>query len=134
MDVEQIFRKIARNKHREQSREAAIKKHEELVKKYWEAVKVNRSTLERRAFAGMRPRATSDPLGDVKAAIRGDDPQAIKQAACNAYDQGHLVAVRLAGEFDQDIKELVDFLETFGELQSPPVRIFISLALAPPGA
>jgi hypothetical protein len=133
MDAEKIFRKIARNKHREQSREAAIKKHEELVKKYWEAVKANRSTLERRAFAGMRPRATSDPLGDVKRAIRGDDTGELKQAAFNAYRQNHLVAVKLASEFDQDLRDLIDHLETFGELQSPPIRIFIDLALAPPG-
>jgi len=133
MDVERIFRKIARNKHKKQPLDQAIKKHDELVRDYQDAVRTHRRTLERAAFVSVLPRATSDPMGDVRAAIRGDDPQAIKQAACNAYDQGHLVAVRLAGEFDQDIKELVDFLETFGELQTPPMRIFIDLALAPPG-
>jgi len=132
MDVEKLFRRIARNKHKALPYDVKIKKHRDYVTQYQKAIKARKKALEGEAFLGMDPVACEDPLGEIKAAIKTAHTQAIKQAAYNAYAIEFYSAVRIAAEFDQEILELVEFLETFGELQSPPMRIFIDLALSDP--
>jgi hypothetical protein len=132
MDVEKLFRRIARNKHKALPYDEKIKKHRDYVTQYKKAIKARKKALERAAFLGLDPVACEDPLGEIKAAIKTASPQVIRQAACNAYTVGHYSSVKIAAEFDQDIRNLIEFLETFDELQSPPMRIFIDLALSDP--
>ena len=132
MDVEKLFRQIARNKQKALPYDVKIKTHRDYVTQYQKAIKTRKKVLEREAFQGLDPMTCEDPLGEIKAAIKTASPQAIRQAACNAYAIGFYSAVRIAAEFDQAIRNLIEFLETFDELQSPPMRIFIDLALSDP--
>lgn len=125
-----LFEKIARNKRLGGTEAPA--KHKQLVDKLNDRLGDRRQALERAAFGDLKPEPTQNPLGAVKWAIRANDPQAIKQAALNAYEVKHFTAVRLAGEFDQDIGALVDFMMTFGELATLNQQVFIRAALADP--
>lgn len=132
MDVEIYFRRIARNKHKNLPYDEKIKRHRELVEKFKAAIGNRKKVLESKAFGEFDPGSCEDPLGEIKAAIKTADPQAIKQAACTAYATRHFSAVRIAAEFDDDINNLVDFLMTYGELQIAPIKIFVDLVLADP--
>lgn len=130
--IEALFEKIALNKSR--GGPGALSKHKELADRLNNAIGERREALERAAFGELQPSQTQDPLGSVRYAIRVKDPEAIKQAALNAYVNKHFTAFRLAGEFDAEIAPLVDFLYTFGELASLNQRVFIRAAMAdPPG-
>jgi hypothetical protein len=131
-DPEIVFRKIARNKAANIPPFEKLENHRRLVGQLQEAIEARRLELETAAFGGLTVANIPDPFDAVRLAIRENDPQGIKLAALAGYKNGHHNAVRLAGEFDQDIAALLDHLRTYGELANLNQKVFMRFALAEP--
>ena len=132
MDPEGVFRKIARNKAANIPPFEKLENHRRLVDQLREVIEAQRLELEAAAFGELPVKDIPDPFEAVRLAIREGDPKAIRAAALAGYKNGHINAVRLAAEFDQDIAALVDHLETYGELMNQNQKVFMRFALAEP--
>ena len=132
MDPETILLKIAKNKAKPQPYIEALANHKQLLAKLKQALANTRKNLEANAFKDTEQVYIINPFEAVRIAIKDHDPQALKQAARSGYDQRSYSALRLAAEIDQDISDLVDFLATYGELQTLNQRVFMRAALSEP--
>jgi hypothetical protein len=136
MEVEsilKIFRSINRNKRREDLEpDEKQERHEQLVEKFHEGVIMLEKRFANRAFEGFEYVPTSETMLEAREAIRDHEIVNLKQAALAAYHQREFTALKLAGQYDDEIGDLVDFLETYGDMASQTKRVFLAMALADP--
>lgn len=132
MDPETLLLKIAKNKAKPQPYTEAIANHKQLLTSLKQALAETRKRLEAKAFKDTEQVELINPFEAVRIAIKDHDHKALKQAARSGYDQRSYSALRLAAEIDQDISDLVDFLATYGELQTLNQRVFMRAALSDP--
>jgi len=131
-ETEDLFRAIARNKAAGLPFNEVVDNHRRLVGQLQDAIEKQRLDLEAAAFGGVTVENIPDPSRAVREAIKANDAQGLKAAALAAYQREIYIAVRLAGEFDQDIAALVDHLRTYGDLANLNQRLFMRFALAEP--
>ena len=136
MEVEsilKIFRSINRNKRREDlDPDEKQERHEQLVARYFLTVQEQEKRLADRAFKGFVADPSLDPMLAVREAIQDHEVASLKAAALTAYELRHFNALKLAGQYDDDIGDLVDFLETYGDMANQTKRVFLAMALADP--
>jgi len=134
-EPEIIFRKIARNKGAALPYNERLKNHQLLIDSLHKAIENQRKHLENVAFAGVfidTLTDINDPFEAVRLAIHDHDYEGIRIAAAAGYKTGRWNAVRLAGEFDRDIENLVEHLKTYGPLANLTQRLFLRFALIAP--
>ena len=132
MDPEKILIKIVKNKAKPQPYIEAVANHKQLLAELKQILAEIRKDLEAKAFEDTEQVFIDHPFEAVRSAIKNNNPQTLKQAARSGYDQKAYSALRLAAEADQDINALVDFLATYGELQTLNQRVFMRAALSDP--
>jgi hypothetical protein len=106
--------------------------HEQLVERYRVEVEKREKELADNAFEGFTFQPIANPTSDILEAVEDRDFVNLKNAALAAYETKNYSALRLASKFDDDIRELVEHLETYGDLADETQKIFLDFALAGP--
>lgn len=135
MTIEQLsdlIAKIVRNRRSGRPYEVRLATHEKLIKKLEETKKKVLKLLEAQAFDDRYYAPCKDPVSTVQEGIKNYDSHQIKQGAYYGYKTGNYTALRLAAQFDLEMWDLLDYLETFGPMAGINQQTFLKVALAPP--
>jgi len=131
--VTRVFYSIMRNRQREDLEpEEKQDRHDALVEKYFKTVQEQEKRLADRAFKGFEADHSLDPMLAVRKAIRDHEVASLKAAALTAYELQHYNALKLAGEYDEDIRDLVVFLDFYGDMANQAKKVFLAMLLADP--
>lgn len=127
-----ILQALMRNRGSRKPLSEKIIEHRELVEKYHQAVEACEIELAGQAFEGFTFEPVGNPMIDVLEAIEGREPVRLKIAALAAYEMKNYSALKKASEFDDDISELVDHLESYGDMTDSDHQVFLKFALSEP--
>lgn len=127
-----IFRSIMRNRRSSRPLDKRREVHEQLVERYRQEVEKREKQLAEIAFEGFIFQPVANPTSDILEAVEDRDFVNLKSAALAAYETKNYSALRLASQYDDDIRKLVDHLETYGDLADETQKIFLDFALAGP--
>ena len=133
LKVASVLTEISRNRKREDldTDEKQIE-HDALVQKFFLTVQEREKKLADKAFEGFFPDHSLDPMQAVREAMQEHEIVNLKTAALTAYKLKHYNALRLAGTYDDDIGDLVDLMESYGDMADQENKVFLACLLADP--